>query len=80
MTAFAGTYEELCEQGYINKEKMYFEKGLLFTITDTKMTNGSFTFNADKWRGGDGAYYFHECTEKKTQDGWNYTIGAEMIS
>jgi hypothetical protein len=80
MTAFAGTYEELCEQGYINKEKMYFEKGLLFTIEDTMMSDGSFTFDADKWRGGDGAYYFHECTAKKTQDGWNYTIGAEMIS
>jgi hypothetical protein len=80
MTAFAGTYEELCEQGYINKEKMYFEKGLLFTIEDTMMSDGSFTFDAQKWRSGLGAYYFHECTAKKTQDGWNYTIGAEMIS
>jgi len=80
MTAIAGTYEELCAQGYIDKEKLYFEKGLLFTIEDTMMSNGSFTFNAKKWRSGLGAYYFHKCTAKKTKDGWNYTIGAEMIS
>jgi hypothetical protein len=79
-TAIAGNYQELCEQGYINKELLLFERGLLFTITDTKMTNGSFTFNADKWRGGDGALFYRECTAKKTKDGWKYILGEEWIS
>lgn len=76
----AATYEELCEQGYIDKDKLYFEKGLLFTIEDTVMSGGSFTFDAKKWRSGLGAYFFYECTARKTEDGWSYSIGAEMIS
>jgi hypothetical protein len=80
MEAFAATYDELCEQGYIDKDKLYFEKGLLFSIEDTAITNKSFIFNASKWRSGLGAYFFHDCTATKTGDGWDYTIGAEMIS
>lgn len=80
METIAGTYEELSEQGYINKEKLYFEKGLLFSIEDTAISGGKFTFNSEKWRSGLGAYFFHDCTAKKSKDGWNYTIGAEMIS
>jgi hypothetical protein len=78
--AIAGTYEELCQQGYINKELLLFENGLLFTITDTNMTNGHFTFDADKWRSGEGAIIFKKNTAKKTKDGWKYTIGEEWIS
>lgn len=80
MQAIAGTYEELCEQGYINRDKLYFEKGLLFTIEDTTISGDSFIFNAQKWRSGLGAYFFHKCTARKSKDGWGYTIGAEMIS
>lgn len=80
MEAFAATYDELCEQGYIDKDKLYFEKGLLFSIEDTALSGDSFTFNAKKWRSGLGAYFFHNCTATKYADGWSYTIGAEMIS
>ena len=76
----AGTYEELSEQGYINKEQMYFEKGLLFTIEDQPMSGDTFTFNATKWRSGLGAYFFTDCTAIKSKDGWSYKIGGEMIS
>jgi len=80
MEAFAATYEELYEQGYIDKDKLYFEKGLLFSIEDTALSGDSFKFNAKKWRSGTGAYFFIDCIAKKTADGWSYTIGAEMIS
>lgn len=80
MQAIAGTYDELCEQGYIDKDKLYFEKGLLFSIEDNAISGDSFTFDAQKWRSGLGAYFFHRCTARKTKDGWDYTIGAEMIS
>lgn len=78
--AMAGTFEELCEQGYIDKDKLYFEKGLLFTIKDSPMSGGSFTFDAQKWRSGLGAYFFVDCKARKTSSEWNYTIGSEMIS
>jgi len=80
MEAFAATYEDLYEQGYIDKDKLYFEKGLLFSIEDTAISGDSFKFNAKKWRSGTGAYFFNDCTATKTADGWSYTIGAEMIS
>ncbi|WZL74220.1 hypothetical protein QBE52_05635 [Clostridiaceae bacterium 35-E11] len=75
-----GTFEELCEQGYIDKDKLYFKKGLLFTIKDTELSGGRFTFDARKWRSGLGAYFYIDCTAKKTSAGWNYTIGSEAIS
>lgn len=76
----AATYEELSEQGYVDKDNLYFEKGLLFTIEDAAMSGEEFTFNAQKWRSGLGAYFFYECRAIKSEGRWTYTIGAEMIS
>ena len=80
METVTGTYEELSEQGYIDKENLYFEKGLLFTILDEPMSQDSFTFNAIKWRSGLGAFFYNNCIAKKSKMGWNYTIGSEAIS
>ncbi|NLK86783.1 MAG: hypothetical protein GX279_04735 [Clostridiaceae bacterium] len=75
-----GTFEELREQGYIDKDLLAFETGLLYTIEVKSQEEDSFVFDARKWRGGDGAYYFLNCTAKKGKDGWTYTIGGEAIS
>jgi hypothetical protein len=75
-----GTFDELCGQGYIDKEKLFFKTGLLFEFELSDVTEDSFTFNVSKWRSGDGAYFFHDCKAQKTSDGWSYTIGSEMIS
>ena len=74
----AGTWEELCEQGYIDKENLYWEDGLFFSIkTNSKLTE----FDAQKWRSGLGAYFFGQCTAQKNKDGtWSYTVGQEAIS
>ena len=74
----AGTWEELCEQGYIDKDNLYWEDGLFFSIkTDSKPT----VFDAQKWRSGTGAYFFGHCTAQKNKDGtWSYTVGQEAIS
>lgn len=75
-----GTYEELIDQGYIDPDNLYFEKGLLFKLEVKEMTEDGFTFDASKWRGGDGAYFFIDCVAKKSGDGWTYKIGSEAIS
>lgn len=75
-----GTFEELREQGYIDKDQLVFDTGLLYTIEVKSQQKDSFVFDAQKWRGGDGAYYFLDCTAKKEKDGWSYTIGGEAIS
>ena len=90
----AGTFEELCEQGYIDRENLYWKDGLLFSIktnedavwNDPNITEGGSvseltSFDAQKWRSGLGAYFFGQCTAHKNADGtWSYTVGQEAIS
>ena len=79
--AIASTYDELCEQGYIDPENPYFEKGLLFVLSAEEDAEKAFQFDAQKWRSGLGAYYFSECQAKRGKDGvWSYELGAHMIS
>ena len=84
-----GTWEELCEQGYIDKENLVWENGCLFSIEETGDGDAAdtygqsmVTFNAKKWRSGLGAYYFDSCTSVQSRDGeWeDYEIGVEAIS
>ena len=90
----AGTWEELCEQGYIDKDNLYWEDGLFFsiktnedaawnlpTIKEGDSISELAAFDAQKWRSGLGAYYFGQCTAQKNADGeWTYTVAQEAIS
>lgn len=90
----AGTFEELCEQGVIDKENLYWKDGLLFSIKTNENAEWNLpfvkigdpvsertSFNAQKWRSGLGAYFFGNCTAQKNIDGtWTYTVGQEAIS
>ena len=80
LETMAGTFDELCEIGLIDKEALYFESGLLvsFSVQDNGET--SFSFSADKWRGGLGAYFFTDCKAKLNGTSWSYTIGGQAIS
>lgn len=91
-----GTFDELADQGYIDKENLSWADGLFFSVTSREiawslpsiapggeppelptMTG----FDAQKWRGGDGAYYFNNCTATKSDDGaWTYEPGSVAIS
>ena len=90
----AGTWEELCEQGYIDKDNLYWKDGLFFSIKTNEdavwnlpaLKEGDpipelTAFDAQKWRSGLGAYYFSQCSAQKNADGtWSYTVGQEAIS
>ena len=90
----AGTWEELCEHGLIDKENLYWNDGLFFSIKTNEdavwnlpaIKEGDSvpeltSFDAHKWRSGLGAYYFGQCTAQKNSDGkWSYTVGQEAIS
>jgi hypothetical protein len=80
LEGITGTFDELSEQGYIDRENLYFERGILFDFELSDITDKSFTFDASKWRSGTGAYYFHNCKAIQTDKGWSYTVGSEMIS
>ncbi|MBQ6059546.1 MAG: hypothetical protein IJL39_05800 [Clostridia bacterium] len=89
-----GTWEELCEQGYIDKENLVWEDGLFFSIETIEDAVWNLynirageqppeltAFNAHKWRSGLGAYFFGQCAAQKNADGrWAYTIGQEAVS
>ena len=90
----AGTWGELCEQGYIDKDKLCWEDGLFFSIKTNEDAEWNLpaikvgdpipeltAFDAQKWRSGLGAYFFGQCTAQKNADGtWSYTVGTEAIS
>ena len=89
-----GTWEELCEQGIIDKEKLCWEDGLFFSIKTNEDAEWNLpaikegepvpeltSFDAQKWRSGLGAYFFSQCTAQKNSDGtWSYTVETEAIS
>ena len=83
------TFDELREEGYLMGEKLEggstaysFTNGLLFTITpeETQDNGASVCFSAEKWRSPLGAYFFTKCTASRGEGGWEYSVGAEMIS
>lgn len=82
------TFDELREQGYIEKDELYWEDGLLFSITNSMKAEEQYNglrvikFDAQKWRSGTGAYYFGDCTASWPQNGtWSdYNIGSQAIS
>ena len=86
------TFDELREEGYLAGEKTEdgktsysFTNGLLFSVTPDESEAGDFSapviaFAAEKWRSPLGAYYFTKCTASRGESGWEYSVGAEMIS
>ncbi len=83
-----GTFEELCEQGFINEEDLYWENGCLLSIreegflTDEEEDPDEVTFTAQKWRSGLGAIMFTNCTAKQDKNGhWDkYVPGGFAIA
>ena len=82
------SFDELRVQGYIKKDELYWEDGLLISITDSMKAEEQYNglrvikFDAQKWRSGTGAYYFGDCTASWPQMGtWSdYNIGSQAIS
>ena len=76
------TFEQLCDEGYIDKDNLYWEDGCLLSITETETADRAVTFTAEKWRSGLGAIFFTDCTaERDTSGHWNdYTPGGFAIS
>lgn len=81
-------FEELAAEGYINKEELYWEDGLLFTISQTDDGDKTFFglprahFSAQKWRSGLGAIFYNDCEVTWSEMGsWgDYQIGGFAIS
>lgn len=77
-----GTWEELRDQGYIDGENLYWENGVFFSLQLVgEPGEGSFTFDAEKWRSGLGAIFYTDCAAKRGTAGqWTYEPGGFAIS
>ena len=81
-------FDELMKQGYIEKDGLYWEDGILFSITDDMKAEEQYNglrvikFDAKKWRSGTGAYFFNDCSASWPQNGtWSdYNVGGHAIS
>ena len=72
-----GTFDELAEAGYIDREHLVWKDGVLFTLSGSAEEG----FDAEKWRSGTGAYFFTNCIAKAEDSGaWDYAVGAEAVS
>lgn len=84
----SGTFDELAEQGYIDRAGLSWKDGVLFSIAenhshdDERYSLPVLSFDAEKWRGGDGAYFFSDCICVWPENGgWSdYAVGSEAIS
>lgn len=79
-----GSWQQLADEGYIDGENLYWEDGLLFSISGVEgreQTEKELFFDAQKWRSGLGALFFAECTARMDQAGtWSYEPGGYAIS
>lgn len=78
----AGTFDELCAAGYIDRESLYWADGCLLAIEESETSEKRVTFRVLKWRSGLGAIFYENCTAKRDQNGnWsNYELGSFAIS
>lgn len=81
-----GTFAELVNEGFIDGENLYWEDGILFSITE-KETEGVYslpvlTFDAEKWRSGLGAFGYFNATSTQSERGeWGgYQVESVFIS
>ena len=80
LSVLPGTFDELCEQGYIDRDALYWEDGVLLRVALVEDGTDTFRFDAEKWRSGLGAIYWTDCTAARRADGWTYEVGGFAIS
>lgn len=82
------TFDQLCDEGYVNRDELYWKNGLLFSIKQNEGDSGKtlsgkpgLSFDASKWRSGLGAIFFTECKAEWNAKGeWTYETGGFAIA
>lgn len=83
MNPLTYTWEELCDEGYVNEEELSWEKGCYFELkaAEDAGTGKTLRFDAQKWRGGLAAVFYDGCTAKQDKSGgWAYERGTFAIA
>ncbi len=77
-----GTYDELVEQGLIEKDQLYFPKGILIKISNMQYLakKHKITCAISKWRSGLGAIGSDAVTAQLNNGEWKVTRESTWIS
>ncbi len=77
-----GTFDELAEEGLIDKENLYFENGILIKITKPVFDEKAqkITCGIEKWRSGLGAIGSNDVTAQYNGSEWTITKNGTWIS
>lgn len=77
-----GTFDELAEQGIIDKENLLYPKGVHITISDMKYNakKETITCSLEKWRSGLGAIGSNDVTAKYKDGVWKITKENMWVS
>jgi hypothetical protein len=77
-----GTFDELADQGIIDKENLYFENGVHIVISDMKYDEKAekITYSISKWRSGLGAVGSDDSKAEYKDGKWLIKKGAMWIS
>lgn len=78
----SGTFDELAEQGIIDKENLYFENGIHIIISKIKYDSKAkeFNYSIQKWRSGLGAIGADDASAKYKDGEWTIKKGSMWIS
>ncbi len=77
-----GTFEELSDQGLIDKEQLYFPEGIHIVISDVKYDEdkSEITCSIKKWRSGKGAIGSNDVTATLEDGTWKIVKDGMWIS
>lgn len=77
-----GTFEELSDQGLIDKDNLYFPEGIQIVISDVKYNDekSEITCSIKKWRSGKGAIGADDVTATLEAGTWKITKEGMWIS
>lgn len=78
--AFFSSYQELCDQGEIDRDRPYYEKGIILSLACKEETQDGFAVSGEKWRSGLGAIGYHDAKVQWKDGEWTFEKGAWFIS
>ena len=77
---FQSTYEQLCEEGQIDRDNPYYKDGMILSFSEKNQSGRSFTLSGMKWRSGLGAVAYSDAKVKQKNEQWQCKIEQWFIS
>lgn len=68
-----GTIQELMDDGTIDKENLYWEDGLHFTVKETQVQDNAVFYSVQKWKSGLGAVGYENHADKASDGQWVFS-------